>query len=77
MDKKILIRLGHYLLMDEIQQKKFKKMLYKMILEEDIKSIVKIEEINIKKRKNENSKLLEIMIKEQLREIKKNEKIQD
>jgi len=63
--------------MDEIQQKKFKKMLYKMILEEDIKSIVKIEEINIKKRKNENSKLLEIMIKEQLREIKKNEKIQD
>jgi len=76
MEKNILKRLGHYLLMDEEEQKKFKKMLNRM-LREDITTVVKVEEINIKKRKEENSKLLEIMIKEQLREIKKNEDLQN
>lgn len=75
-DEKILKRLGYYLLMEDAQKQEFKKMLYQMLKEEDIKKVVEKKEKKIKKRQDERYELVENMINEQLQQIYKNEQIQ-
>lgn len=75
-DEKILKRLGYYLLMEESQKQKFKEMLYQMIKEENIEKVVEKKEKSIKMKQEKSYRLIEIIIKEQIKELQKTEQIQ-